>query len=120
MSGESNGRPEQGNAVNASKGTRLDQMSGPFYMYILSCADSSYYVGSTQNLQERFLAHNKGRAAKYTALRRPVSLVYSEEHPSAEMACARERQIKKWTRAKKEALISGDRKALKELSKKCH
>ncbi|MBN1840949.1 MAG: GIY-YIG nuclease family protein [Deltaproteobacteria bacterium] len=89
-----------------------------FYTYILSCADRSYYVGSTQNLQERLHAHNKGRAAIYTALRRPVSLVYFEEHPSAETACARERQIKKWTHAKKEALISGNKLGLTELSKK--
>ena len=93
-------------------------MPGPFYTYILSCADRLYYVGSTQNLQERLSAHNSGRAARYTALRRPVNLVYSEEHPSAAVARSREHQIKKWTRAKKEALISGDKLGLKELSKK--
>ena len=93
-------------------------MPVPFYTYILSCADGSYYVGSTQNLQERLSAHNKGSAAQYTALRRPVSLVYSEELHTPEAARSRERQIKKWTRAKKEALISGDKLGLKELSKK--
>jgi len=93
-------------------------MPGLFYTHILSCADDSYYVGSTQDLQERLLAHNGGRAAAYTALRRPLSLVYSERHPTAEAALARERQIKKWTRAKKAELISGDRRVLKDLGKR--
>ncbi len=64
-------------------------------------------------MEQRLLAHNEGRAAVYTTIRRPVRLVYSEEHNSIKKARARERQVKRWTRAKKEALISGTKKDLK-------
>ena len=95
-------------------------MSQSYHVYILSCGDGSYYVGSTRSLMDRLAAHAKGRATPFTANRRPIRLVYSEEHRSLEEACARERQIKKWTRAKKEVLISGDLQTLRELSTKRH
>jgi len=87
-------------------------------VYILRCSDESYYVGHTDNLGERVKAHNDGRAAKYTYLRRPVTLVYSEIFKTEEEAVRRERQIKGWTRAKKEALIAGDTERLRGLSKR--
>jgi putative endonuclease len=90
------------------------------FLYILQCSDGSYYVGTTNDLEQRLLAHNEGRAAVYTTIRLPVRLVYSEEHNSIEKALARERQIKRWTRAKKEALISGSKKDLKRFSKRGH
>ncbi|MBW1980341.1 MAG: GIY-YIG nuclease family protein [Deltaproteobacteria bacterium] len=93
-------------------------MNKCYFLYILKCSDGSYYVGTTSALEERFRAHNEGRAARYTTSRRPVTLVYSEEHPNVEQARSRERQIKCWSRAKKEALISGDRPKLKKLSKR--
>ena len=88
------------------------------YVYILRCSDGSYYVGSTRDVELRVIAHNNGKAAKHTAARRPVQLVYSEKHESIEPARARELQIKRWTRSKKEALISGRKQDLKRFSKK--
>lgn len=89
----------------------------PWFIYILKCSDLSYYIGHTDSLQRRVKRHNAGRGPRYTAVRRPVELVYSEEENSKVAAIHREQQIKKWTRAKKEALISGDIKALHSLSR---
>ena len=86
-------------------------------VYILRCSDGSYYIGHTEDVAARIKCHQDGRGAVWTAARRPVSLVY-EEHVSSETAAvARERQIKKWSRPKKEALISGEWTALKALSR---
>ncbi len=90
------------------------------FLYILQCSDGSYYVGTSSDLEQRLLAHNEGRAAAYTRSRRPVRLVYLEAHNSIEKARARERQVKRWTRAKKESLISGSKKDLKRFSKRGH
>jgi len=92
-------------------------MSQTYYFYILKCSDGSYYSGSTTNLENRIKAHNHGRGASYTAKRRPVQLVYHEKFGNLDVAVKRERQIKKWSRAKKVALISGEKKKLKKLSK---
>ena len=86
------------------------------FTYIVRCADNALYVGHTEDLASREQVHNEGRGAKYTASRRPVHMVYAEEHVSIEDAIARERQVKKWSRDKKEALIRGDRAALDWLS----
>lgn len=77
------------------------------FVYILQCADGSFYIGETGDLVSRLGAHNSGIAAAHTAKRRPVQLVYAEEHVNRQLARARERQIKGWTRAKKAALIAG-------------
>jgi len=92
-------------------------MSQTYYFYILKCSDGSYYSGSTTNLENRIKAHNQGRGASYTAKRRPVQLVYHEKFGNLDVAVKRERQIKRWSRAKKVALISGEKKKLKKLSK---
>jgi len=89
-----------------------------YYVYILRCLDGSFYVGSSQDLEEREKAHNDGQAASFTRLRRPVTLIYSEAYETEALAVRRERQIKKWSRAKKEALISGGFGRLKQLSKR--
>jgi putative endonuclease len=86
-----------------------------YFVYILRCADGTLYTGSTNDVQARLLTHNSGRGAKYTAGRRPVRIVYSEEHESRSSAQRREHQLKRWTRAKKEALIAGDPALLKRL-----
>lgn len=86
--------------------------------YILRCADNKLYVGSTTNMEERLKRHNAGYASEYTHLHRPVELVYKEEYDTYQEAFRRERQLKKWSLAKKEALIAGDIERLKELSKK--
>jgi predicted GIY-YIG superfamily endonuclease len=85
------------------------------FLYILRCADGSLYVGETDNLDERVARHKEGRACAFTAPRRPVELVYVEELASRAEARRRERQLKQWTRRKKEALASRDFKLLKRL-----
>jgi predicted GIY-YIG superfamily endonuclease len=88
-----------------------------YWVYIIRCADGSYYIGSTHDLQQRLRAHEEGKAATYTASRRPLYLAYSEKHGTMEAARRRELQIKRWTRKKKEALISGDMEGLKSMGK---
>ena len=85
------------------------------YVYVLRCADESLYIGSTSDVAARVLRHTEGSASHYTALRRPVRLVYSERHATRLQAIQRERQLKRWTRAKKEALIAGDVTSLRRL-----
>ena len=79
-----------------------------FYVYILKCADGSYYTGHTDNLEQRLAAHQIGAIPGYTFARRPLALVFCERFGSRDEAFARERQIKGWSRRKKEALIQGD------------
>jgi predicted GIY-YIG superfamily endonuclease len=80
-----------------------------FHVYILKCSDNSYYTGHTDNLEQR-LAQHQQRYFKscYTATRLPVTLVYSQSFPTREEALASERQIKGWSRKKKEAMMQGD------------
>jgi predicted GIY-YIG superfamily endonuclease len=88
------------------------------WMYILECADGSYYVGSTRNLEQRLSQHQSGKGAKYTSRRLPVKLVYSEEYERVVDAYAREKQVQNWSRAKREALINGNAETLPQLAKK--
>jgi predicted GIY-YIG superfamily endonuclease len=87
------------------------------WAYILRCSDGSLYVGHTDDLVARVVRHNSGFASRYTAQRRPVILAYAEELSTNAIAVARERQLKRWTRGKKEALIARDLAALKRMSK---
>ena len=91
-------------------------MKSAYYFYILKCSDGSYYIGSATNLEDRVNRHNHGRGPSYTAKRRPVHLIYHERFNRLDDAVKRERQVKKWSRAKKEAL-SGEMERLKKLSK---
>ena len=79
-----------------------------FSVYLVRCSDGSYYAGHTDNLEARLAAHQRGEISGYTASRRPVTLVFTEQFPSRQEAFERERQIKGWSRAKKEALIERD------------
>ncbi len=88
------------------------------WMYILECADGSYYVGSTTDLERRLLEHEEGEGAKYTKRRRPVTLVYSQEFDSVAEAFYWEKQVQGWGRAKREALIKGERGLLPHLARK--
>jgi predicted GIY-YIG superfamily endonuclease len=88
------------------------------WMYILKCADGSYYVGSTKSLELRFAQHQSGKGSRYTSGRLPVELVYGEEYDRVVDAYAREKQIQNWGRAKREALINGEVEALPPLAKK--
>ncbi|BDC47655.1 hypothetical protein TBR22_A19000 [Luteitalea sp. TBR-22] len=85
------------------------------YVYILRCADDSLYVGETSDVVARVLTHRAGEASGFTSQRLPVTLVYAEQHTDRLRARARERQLKRWTRVKKEALIAGDLALLKRL-----
>ncbi|GLV25360.1 GIY-YIG nuclease family protein [Sphingobium sp. Cam5-1] len=80
----------------------------PFYTYMLHCADRSFYVGHTDDLQTRVAQHEAGGIASYTQIRRPVKLVWSQEFSTRIEAIEAERQIKGWSRAKKLALIRED------------
>ena len=75
------------------------------FMYILKCADDSYYTGSTVNLELRLVQHQNGEAANHTRKRLPVVLVYYEEYQNIAEAFYREKQVQGWSRKKKEALI---------------
>ena len=85
------------------------------FVYILRCADGSLYIGEADDIEHRIARHQAGRASEHTARRLPVELVYKEEFPNYLTARRRERQLKGWTRAKKEALIAGNLAMLKEL-----
>ncbi len=86
-------------------------------MYILECADGSYYTGSTTNLELRLQQHQSGEGANHTKKRLPVKLVYYEEFPRIDEAFYREKQVQGWSRKKKEALIRGETDKLPELAK---
>ena len=88
------------------------------WMYILQCSDDSYYVGSTKNLDLRFSQHQSGKGSKYTSGRLPVQLVYCEEYDRVSDAFYREKQVQRWTRRKREALINGSPELLPALAKK--
>lgn len=86
-------------------------------VYMIRCRDGAYYVGSTRTtLDDRIVQHNAGSFGGYTAARRPFELMWHQEFQRITDAIAVERQIKGWSRAKKEALIRGDFAAISALS----
>ena len=87
------------------------------WVYIVECSDGSYYTGATTNLAQRIGQHNVGTFDGYTSSRRPVKLLWSQEFGDVRDAIEAERKLKKWTRAKKEALMRGDFEMLHELSR---
>ena len=89
------------------KKRRKFQRQGTFHVYIVMCADGTYYTGSTGDLKKRIELHNNGRGAKYLRGKRPVELVYAREYCYYKLALTAERKIKALTRAQKEALIGG-------------
>ncbi len=93
-------------------------MARPFFAYILRCADQSYYVGHTAELDQRVAQHGSGLGSGYTAIRLPITLVWFWEFPTREEAKAAEAQLKKWSRRKKEALIDGKIEELKLAARK--
>jgi len=88
------------------------------WTYILRCADGSYYTGCSTNLDQRYGEHQAGLNCGYTSTRRPIVMVWADEFQSIHDAIDAELQIKRWSRAKKEALIRGDYDALPHLSKR--
>ena len=78
-----------------------------WFVYLLRCSDDSIYTGISNDVETRVKKHNLGRGAVFTLGRRPVTLIYKEEHPDQSSAMRRERQIKSWGRKRKEKLILG-------------
>jgi putative endonuclease len=90
----------------------------PYFLYILQMSNGQLHVGTTANLQQRLQDHRRHYAARTTKLLGAELLLYTEEHPDRFTAEKRERQIKKWSHAKKEALIAGNHSELKRLAKR--
>ena len=88
-----------------------------FWIYILRCADGTYYTGHTDDLERRIGQHQSGDIPGYTHDRRPVELVFSETFTDRIDALERECQVKDWSRKKKEALIRGDWAAVSEAAR---
>ncbi|UCF30972.1 MAG: GIY-YIG nuclease family protein [bacterium] len=86
------------------------------YLYILRLKSGNLYIGTTMNLGQRIQEHFEGRACRTTSLDSPLILL-SEKHETFSEARRREDRIKRWTRAKKEAFVSGDFESLKKLAK---
>lgn len=78
------------------------------HVYVVECADGTYYTGYTTDVERRVAEHNAGKGAKYTRGRTPVELVYAEAHDSKSAAMSREYELKQLSRAEKERLV-GDR-----------
>jgi putative endonuclease len=90
-----------------------------YYVYMLQCSDSSFYVGITSNLELRVGQHEFGFDPEcYTFTRRPLKLVHSSDFRNVDDAIAWEKQLKGWSRAKKFALVEGDWRRIHELSKR--
>ena len=91
-----------------------------FWVYILRCRDGSYYTGHTDNIDVRLAQHQAGDGGDWTRRRRPVELVWCEALSSRVEALEAERRIKPWSRAKKEALIAGDWRAVSHFARPPH
>ncbi|MDA3843838.1 MAG: GIY-YIG nuclease family protein [Candidatus Kapabacteria bacterium] len=86
-------------------------------MYILECADGSYYTGSTKDLERRLWEHQHLQCANHTRKKQPVKLVYCENYDRIDKAYFREKQIQGWTHKKKKALIENNISNLEEFAK---
>ena len=94
-----------------------EPVDGLFWVYIVQCSNRTLYVGHTGSLSQRVKYHETGAGARHTKLLAPIHLVYTEGPMTSAKAIKRERQLKKWSRSKKRALIQGDFENLKALSK---
>lgn len=86
------------------------------YTYILLCEGDRLYTGSTRNMERRFAQHCAGEGANFTCKYKPIRVVYLELHDRIDFAFYREKQIQRWSRTKKDALIRGDSNALHVLA----
>lgn len=91
--------------VAARKKKKSFKRKGRFWVYILECADETFYTGSTNDLEKRLKLHNRGRGAKYLRHKLPAELVYAKEYRYYKNVIVAERKIKKLRRIQKEALI---------------
>ena len=92
-------------AAKAKDKRRSKKKKEPWFIYILKCADESFYTGVTNDLERRLKVHNAGRASKYTRARRPVAMIYQEPCRGRTEALIRECEIKSWSRLQKEKLV---------------
>ena len=76
----------------------------PWFVYMVKCSDGTIYTGISNDVEDRLKEHNSGQGGEYTSTRRPVKLIFQEEHPDKFSARKREEQIKNWGRVKKEVL----------------
>ena len=89
-----------------------------YYVYILQCSDNSYYTGVTNNLNRRLNEHQEGLSkTSYTYNKRPIKLVFQQTFTDVNQAIAFEKQVKGWSRKKKEAIINNEWHELPRLSK---
>jgi predicted GIY-YIG superfamily endonuclease len=100
--------------MNSKKKTIME----PFFIYILRCNDTSYYIGQTDNIEKRIAEHNQALMPGYTSSRLPVTCVFVQTFSSRIEALEAEQKIKKWSRKKKEALINQDWNEISKLAKK--
>ena len=96
----------------------MEREKSPSWFYILRLTSGKLYCGSTRNHERRYAEHFSGAGCRTTKVDPPVEVAYEEQFPTYPAALRRERQIKRWTRAKKEALISGDLNALHQLARR--
>lgn len=87
------------------------------FLYILECADGTYYTGSTWSMEKRFWEHENFKGANYTKKRQPLKLVFCQEFARMDEAYYREKQIQGWSHAKKKALIEKNFRLLPELAR---
>ncbi|MBX9896939.1 MAG: GIY-YIG nuclease family protein [Qipengyuania sp.] len=89
----------------------------PIWCYILKCADGKYYTGHTDDLERRYAEHVHGGYCGFTTRRRPVTLIWAQEFATRYEALSSELVVKKWSRAKKEALAAQDWASLSHFAK---
>lgn len=89
-----------------------------FFVYVLLCSDGSYYTGHTDDIEKRIPQHNNGEGGFYTSHRLPIQLVFLQEFNGRDEALIAELKVKKWSTAKKKALIKSDWNLIHKLSKK--
>jgi putative endonuclease len=94
------------NNSSAGKGPKSPSRKPPWSLYILECGDGSLYTGISNNVQKRFACHCAGRGARYTRSHQPVKLMYVEECGAQGKAMNREREVKKYPKKRKLALIA--------------
>jgi putative endonuclease len=95
---------------NPIKKEKMFKRSGRFYVYIVECADGTYYTGYTPHIRRRIKLHNAGKGARYTRDRRPVKLVWCKKYRYFKRAFKKEIAIKKLKRAEKERMVNEDKK----------
>ena len=91
-----------------------------FILYILECADATFYIGHTDDLDKRMAQHDEGKGCACTSTRRPLKLVHAEGFETRYEALTMERKLKGWGRAKKQAYMAGDWRAVGALAKGKH